>query len=67
MIGKIASGMLTLITALLISAVFMVPVLLIMEWIGTSLTAWAVYLIVFVIVIVEMKPLIKTPMKEMWA
>ena len=59
MIGKTASVVLTLITAAIVSGVFMFPLLLIMEWIGLSLSGWWVFLIVFVIVLIQWGPITK--------
>ena len=57
--NKVATGVLTLITAAIVSGVFMLPLLLIMEWIGLSLSGWWVFLIVFVIVLIQWGPITK--------
>lgn len=67
MIGKVASGVLTLITAAIVSGVFMLPLLLIMEWIGLYFSGWWVFLIVFVIVLIQLGPLTKDEDKVMRA
>lgn len=67
MIGKVASGVLTLITAAIVSGVFMLPLLLIMEWIGLYFSGWWVFLIVFVIVLIELGPLTRDEYRVMWA
>jgi hypothetical protein len=67
MIGKVASGVLTLITAAIVSGVFMLPLLLIMEWIGLYFSGWWVFLIVFVIVLIELGPLTRDEDRVMWA
>lgn len=67
MIGKVASGVLTLITAAIVSGVFMLPLLLIMEWIGLYFSGWWVFLIVFVIVLIELGQLTRNEDRVMWA
>lgn len=67
MIGKVASGVLTLITAAIVSGVFMLPLLLIMEWIGLYLSGWWVFLIVFVIVLIKLGLLTRDADRMMWA
>lgn len=67
MIGKVASGVLTLITAAIISGVFMLPLLLIMEWIGLYFSGWWVFLIVFVIVLIQLGLLTRDENRVMWA
>lgn len=59
MLEKVATGMLVLITAAVVSGVFMMPLLLIMEWIDLSLSGWWVFLIVFVIVLIQWGPITK--------
>jgi len=59
MLEKVATGMLVLITAAVVSGVFMMPLLLIMEWIGLSLSGWWVFPIVFVIVLIQLGPITK--------
>lgn len=51
MLEKVATGMLVLITAALVSGVFMLPLLLGMEHLGLSLAPWLVYLLIFLAVI----------------
>lgn len=67
MLGKVASGVLTMITAAIVSGVFMLPLLLIMEWIGLYFSGWWVFLIVFVIVLIELGPLTRAEDRGMWA
>lgn len=67
MIGKVASGVLTLITAAIVSGVFMLPLLLLMEWIGLYFSGWWVFLIVFVIVLIQLGLLTRDENKVMWA
>lgn len=69
MFDKVATGVLTLITAAVVSGVFMMPLLLIMEWIGLSLSGWWVFLIVFVIVLIQWGPITKAKAEDrmMWA
>lgn len=68
MFDKVATGVLTLITAAVVSGVFMMPLLLIMEWIGLSLSGWWVFLIVFVIVLIQWGPITKAKAEDrmMW-
>lgn len=66
MIGKVASGVLTLITAAIVSGVFMLPLLLIMEWLGLYFSGWWVFLIVFVIVLIQLWPLTREEDRVVW-
>lgn len=63
MLKKIATGMLVLITAAMVSSVFMLPLLLGMEYLGLSLAPWLVFLLIFLAVI-WMAPKLDRPMDQ---
>ena len=66
MIGKVASRVLTLITATIVSGVFMLPLLLIMEWIGLYFSGWLVFPIVFVTVLIQLGLLTRDENRVVW-
>lgn len=63
MLKKVATGMLVLITAAGISSVFMLPLLLGMEYLGISLVPWLVFLLIFLVVI-WVTPKLDRPMDQ---
>lgn len=69
MINQLATWVLTLITVALVSGFFMMPLLLLMEWIGFSLSGWWVFLIVYVVVLIQWGPITKAKAEDrvMWA